>query len=200
MSDKRSNAILIVSLVFLLISIGSFLYQFTVEKAAAEASEMMRARFLVFGEMGRLDIDEVDIHIPLYAATAEKTPQDVVDDAFSGWYAQWPTMEVVADHVSSGNMRRLKGIANGTRAAIVAKDEAPRVFQCFLVEPGCVADGCLRTVQGVCVRNNPYGADLIVYTCDLEQDPNAEVCKVTVTYWLRSQNLNTNQPETEKGD
>ena len=162
--------------------------------SSAEALE----RWQDFGTHGRFDIPSLEIQEPLYVTNYEKnqTPQDVVDAKYSACLLCWGKTIVIADHVSSGNMYRLKDAEPGEIGYIYQFDGSYNMYECIEVTDAKIVhpkneDGTYGSEMYYLDETPVYGnlnCDLVVYTCHMVQ-PYADLgphhtTLVTFTRWV----------------
>ena len=164
-----------------------------VESNEQELFDMPTAGYTDYGTDGRLDIPDLDIHVPLNHPADGQTRQDVVDDPSSALIMDLGTQTVIVDHVTSGRMRYLCESKLGMVALIVQEDGSYREFTCMQVASGYLARRSQNEFRdaflydGSRVRDLNAGG-LCIMTCRMDQDPDelekyGADCLVTFTFW-----------------
>ena len=158
-----------------------------------ELFDMPTAGYTDYGTDGRLDIPDLDIHVPLNHPADGQTRQDVVDDPFSALIMDMGAQTAIIDHVVSGKMRHLCQTTLGMQASIAQKDGSCSEFICVQVACGYLARRSPNDFRdaylydGTRVRELNAGG-LCIMTCRMDQDPDelekyGADCLVTYTFW-----------------
>lgn len=152
-------------------------------------SVMKRPRGMkVYGSQGRLEIDELDIGVPLYD-TANGDAQALIDNEESAAYLRWYGQVAIADHANQANFSNLSWAVPGKTVAVIDRKAAQDRFVCYRTQIGHIRIGARGSNQVFDEDWKPvHGQNnngLTIYTCIGK--PAKDVMDVRLTYWRREE-------------
>lgn len=149
--------------------------------ASKKVTRMLSAK--VYGTHGRLEIQELNISVPLYDARGLAS-QRVVDNRNSAAFMRWQKQIAIADHCDQANFSNLNKVRAGSTTAVIDLRNTQERFICVSSQVGHIR--LAESGNRIFDRNwNPANTQneggLCIYTCIEKSAP--DVMDVRLTFW-----------------